>query len=144
LEGLQDGEDIKYAHPQLWPILASIYNQIFEKHESISDLKHGIIRPLNKKTKYSTLENLRPITLFPKLRKVLSSITLARIIVAIERFLSLNHHAYRKGRSTMEVITTIKWIMAMCEKYRVQAILVKLDIKKGFRPTRPSYPNVDT
>ena len=32
----------------------------------------------------------------------------------------------------MEVITTIKWIIAMCEKYRVQAILVKLDIKKAF------------
>ena len=68
--------------------LADIYNTAFEKHEDLDRVPKRAIQKPGKKD--GPLGNLRPITLLNSLRKALSIVTLNRIRLQVEEYLSKN------------------------------------------------------
>ena len=129
------GEQLKYGGVRLWEEIELILNKIFEKHESIGELKSGYLYPLNKKDKpgkFRTADMTRPLIFLVVLRKVLSLIVLSRIIDKVENFLSMGQHAYRAGRSTTEVVWTMQWLIATAEKYKERIHVTSLDMSKAF------------
>jgi hypothetical protein len=73
------GELIKYGGEELFKTIADIYNQVFEKNQSLESLLKGILVVLNKPNKPVEVKNTRPITLLNMIRKMLSTIILKRI-----------------------------------------------------------------
>jgi exonuclease III len=129
------GEQLKYGGARLWREIETILNKIFEKHESISELKSGYLYPLNKKDKpgkFKTADMTRPLIFLAVLRKVLSLIVLSRIIDKVEEYLSMGQHAYRVGRSTTEVVWTMQWLIATAEKFKERIHVTSLDMSKAF------------
>ena len=126
------GELIKYGGDFLHNTTADMLNAIFEKHETISELKAGHLFPLNKPAKSKTADNTRPLVFLSIIRKVLSNIVLARIKPKVEQFLSPYQHAYRQHRSTTEVTWTVQWIAAQHEKYSEIAHILGIDLSKAF------------
>jgi len=132
---LMAAEQIKYGGIRAWEDAAKILNGIFERHESVPELKLGYLYPLNKPDKpgrHKTADMTRPLIFLPVLRKVLSNIVLSRIKGAVNNFLSMGQHAYREGRSTTEVVWTAQWLLATSEKYSERIHITALDLSKAF------------
>ena len=106
-------ELVKYADVNLHDEIANTLNNIFEEHND-TDLGEGRLIPLQKpkpKPKGPVI-NLRPITLLNLLRKILSRLTTSRIETSTNTYLSHTQSAYRKGRSTSDVVWAYRWICA--------------------------------
>ena len=125
-------ELLKYGGAELHRLLADLINQIFREHSSIDELKAGILFPLNKLKGDKIAANTRPVVFLVALRKILSTIVLRRIEAAVEAFLSIYQHAYRKGRSTTEAVWTWQWIRGMVERYGERVSFLGLDLSKAF------------
>jgi hypothetical protein len=96
-------EFLKYGGDELHEAIAVLLNAVFINHESIPDLKAGLLLALNKPSPKKTIvEHTRSIILLTALRKVLSLIVYSRIGGKVGAFLPLNQHAYLPGRSTGE------------------------------------------
>ena len=110
-------ELLKYA-PSVHNKIAEILNNMFEKHSEI-DTGSAILVPLQKPPlkKKGPVKNLRPVNLLPVIRKVLSKVALRRSEENIERHLSKSQSAYRKGRSTTEVVWAYRWLLAKVQEY---------------------------
>jgi len=64
------GELIKYGGDELHKLIAEMYNSMFLRHETITELKQGYLFPLNKPDKLKIVSNTRPLVFLPMLRKV--------------------------------------------------------------------------
>ena len=126
------GELLKYGGQAIHREYAEVLNQIFERHETIQELKEGHLIPLNKPKKPCIASNTRPLILLAASRKVLSTIVLLRIQERVGNFLSTGQHAYRSGRSATEVIWTIQWIRATVEQYAERVRTMGIDLSKAF------------
>ena len=125
-------ELLKYGGEDLHRELAELINQIFREHSSIEELKAGILFPLNKLKGDKVPANTRPVVFLVALRKILSTIVLRRIEAAVGVFLSINQHAYRRGRSTTEAVWTWQWVRGMTERYSERMRFLGLDLSKAF------------
>ena len=126
------GELLKYGGQAIHREYAEVLNQIFERHETIQELKEGHLIPLNKPKKPCIASNTRPLILLAASRKALSTIVLLRIQERVGNFLSPGQHAYRSGRSATEVIWTIQWIRATVEQYAERVRTMGIDLSKAF------------
>jgi len=126
------GELIKHGNLTLHLAIANLINDIFATHDSVTELKAGYLFPLNKPGKARIVTETRPLVFLVIMRKVLSNVALIRIKGKVERFLSLNQHAYRSGRSTTEVTWTAQWVSATSEKYAELFHSSGLDLSKAF------------
>ncbi|XP_057294528.1 uncharacterized protein LOC130623039 [Hydractinia symbiolongicarpus] len=94
-------ELIKYAPTICHNEIADIVNDCFNKNEDI-DVGKGILIPLCKPKKpKGPVKNLRPVTLLPIIRKIISNVALQRIKPKIDDYLSLSQSAFRQNRSTL-------------------------------------------
>ena len=110
-------EFLKYGGEVLHEAVAIMLNTVFIKHESIPDLKAGLLAALNKPLKKSVVEHTRPIILLTAMHKVLSLIVHNRIIGKVREFLPLSQHAYLPGRSTAEVLWTFHYLRSVAERF---------------------------
>ena len=93
-----------YAPDKVIEIITRALKQIFKEHKDL-DLGRGVLIALPKPGKRKgPIQNLRPITLFPTIRKILSIVTLNRIKHDCDSYLSTSQCAYRSGRSTTDVV----------------------------------------
>ena len=105
-------EYLKYAPGQTDDKIAKLFNNIFEKHESIG-INNGLLIPLQKPgKKKGPPQNLRPITLLNSIRKVLSTVVLNRIRPKVEEYVSDSQSGFRLNRSTSDVVWAHRWITA--------------------------------
>ena len=126
------GELIKNGGKRLHLELSNVFNDIFTTHETIDELKEGYLFTTNKPNKTKQAENTRPLVFLAAMRKVLSNITLTRILEKAEKFLSLSQHAYRANRSTTEVSMTAQWLRATSERYAQRIHIMGIDLSKAF------------
>ena len=127
------GELYRYGGPELNKHLATIYNQMFENHQSVDNIGEGVLVTLNKMNgKAETINNTRPITLLNMIRKILSNIVLTRIQDVIFNFISPSQSAFRAKRSTADVIWSYRWIMAQTQKYEAELFIMGIDLSKAF------------
>ena len=126
-------ELVKYGGEHLHTDVANILNNIFEQHDDI-DIGEGHLIPLQKpkpKPK-GPVKNLRPITLLNLLRKILSRITTTRIEPKTDEYLSKSQSAYRKGRSTSDVVWAYRWILAKVQEFRIKIYIIGIDMSSAF------------
>ena len=125
-------EMIKYGPPELHNQIAPTINNIFEKHEDLH-LGEGILVALQKpgKTK-GPVKNLRPVILLPIIRKIVSNIVLNRIQPKVDQYLSKSQAAYKRGRSTSDIVFAHKWLLARVQKYEEEIRVTGIDMTAAF------------
>ena len=108
-------------------------NNIFEKNSKIN-VGEGILVPVQKpwpKPK-GPVKNLRPITLLNIIRKILSRMTTKRIEPKINQYLSESQSAYRRGRSTTDIVWAYRWILAKAQEYKIKIYVIGIDMSSAF------------
>jgi hypothetical protein len=125
-------EFLKYGGPELHEAIAELLNAVFIRHESIPDLKAGLLIALNKPSKKTFVENTRPIILLTALRKILSLIVYERMGGRVSAYLPLSQHAYLPGRSTGEFLWSLQYLRSIAERFGERAHILKLDLEKAF------------
>ena len=80
--------------------------------------------------------NLRPVTLLPMLRKILSNIVLRRIQPKVEQFLGDSQAAYRPNRSTSDIVWAYKWIIAKTQTSQIKVYITGIDMSSAFDTIR--------
>ncbi|XP_057310033.1 uncharacterized protein LOC130648030 [Hydractinia symbiolongicarpus] len=125
-------ELIKYAPTICHNEIADIVNDCFNKNEDI-DVGKGILIPLCKPKKpKGPVKNLRPVTLLPIIRKIISNVALQRIKPKIDDYLSLSQSAFRQNRSTSDAVWTHRWLVARIEKYQEKIYITGIDMSSAF------------
>ena len=94
---------LKYADRKINEIIPEEFNRAILKGEDIG-LNTAILLPIQKPKKPQVPKNLKPICIVPVMRKILSHVTLNRICKAAEQHIRNTQSAYKKGRSTVDVI----------------------------------------
>ena len=126
-------ELIKYAPGQIHKEISEILNNIFRYNDENVKMGTGILLPLPKpgKTK-GPVKNLRPITLLEVIRKILSKILMNRIDDKIDAYLSKNQSAYRKGRSTTDIVWAHRWLSAKAQEQDIIIYITGIDMSSAF------------
>ena len=126
-------ELIKYAPQIVHDEIKNILNDAFENNTNIN-IGDGILLPIPKpkKTK-GPVTNLRPITLLESIRKILSKILINRSDDQVDQYISLSQSAYRKHRSTSDIIWSYRWIIAKVQEYKeLQIFITGIDMTSAF------------
>ena len=126
-------EILKYAPDIVFEKIAEFLNRIFEKQEDV-DTGSGILVPLQKpppKTK-GPVKNLRPVNLLLVIRKILSKVALNRSQKKIDGHLSYSQSAYRKWRSTSDVVWAYRWLTAKIQEYNMTIYITGIDMSAAF------------
>ena len=130
-------ELIKYAPEKIYKEFVNILNGIYERNDTGIKLGTGTLLPLRKPKKTEgPVKNLRPITLLEVIRKILSKIFMDRTEDKINKHLSQSQSAYRKSRSTTDVIWTHRWMAA---KTQVQDIAIFITVINTIDVPRIQY-----
>ena len=126
-------ELIKYAPKKLQKEISDILNSIFENNINEIKLGTGILLPIPKRNKtQGPVKNLRPITLLEVLRKILSKIFMNRTGDKINSYLSESQSAYRKSRSTTDVIWAHRWMIAKAQAEQITIFITGIDMSSAF------------
>ena len=108
-----NAELIKYAPREMHVEISNILNDIFKNNDDEIKLGTGILLPIPKPKKYQgPVKNLRPITLLEVIRKISSKIFMNRTESKINQYLTQSQSAYRKNRSTTDIVWAHRWITA--------------------------------
>ena len=114
--------------------IARILNHVAASGEIPSELKTGILVPLQKPGKSrGPPSNLRPVILLSLLRKILAICLIRRIGQKIDDNIPLSQAAYRAGRGTTEQLLTIKLLAEKAittPNYHTH--LLMMDMSKAF------------
>ena len=103
------GEMLKYGPDAISSEIAEIFNEISESGQYPSEIKEGILIPLQKPGKKAgTPQNLRPISLLSMLRKVLAICMIRRCLHKILLRIPNTQAAYQPRRSTTELVFSMK------------------------------------
>jgi len=103
----------------------SVYNQ-----NPINAWSEGCIFPFPKKGILTT-DNYRGITLISVAAKIYNSMLLNRIQLFVEKIFRRNQNGFRKGRSTVGQILTVRRILGVRSK-KLPIVLLFVDFSKAF------------
>ena len=123
-------ELIKYAPEEIYK---EILNRIYERNDTGIKLGTGILLPLQKPKKtQGPVKKHRPITLLERIRKILSKIFMDRTEDKINKHLSQSQSAYRKSRSTTDVIWVHRWMAAKTQVQDITIFITGIDMSSAF------------
>ena len=127
-------ELLKYGPDELADSIANILNTVLETHNSEIQFGQSILLPMLKPKKTpGPVKHLRPLNLLTSIRKTLSNITLNRIKGTVDNYLAQSQAAYRKGRSTTDVVWAHRFVAAKVQKYQdIQVNITGLDMSSAF------------
>ena len=126
-------ELIKYGPKKLQKEISDILNSIFENNINEIKLGTGILLPIPKRNKtQGPIKHLRPKTLLEVLRKILSKIFMNRTGDKINSYLSESQSAYRKSRSTTDVIWAHRWMIAKAQAEQITIFITGIDMSSAF------------
>ena len=107
--------------------------QLVWEHEEIpSEWKRSVIVPLHKKKDKLDCSNYRGISLLCHSGKVFSSIILQRIQKKTEEVLSKAQAGFRRNRSTIDQIFTLRQLAEKYEEFGKKLYVGYIDFKKAF------------
>ena len=126
-------ELIKYAPKKICKEFVNILNGIYERNDTGIKLETGILLPRQKPKKtQGPVKKLRSITLLEVTRKILSKIFMDRTEDKISKHLSQSQSAYRKLRSTTDVIWVHRWMAAKTQVQDIAIFITGIDMTAGF------------
>ena len=103
--------------------------------ENCTDIATGIglLAPIPKPGKpKGPTKNLRPVTLLPIVRKILSCIVHNRIKPNLKEYLSPAQSAYREGRSTSDIVWAYRWMAAKTQTVKETILVTGIDLSSAF------------
>ena len=125
-------ELLKYSTPLLDQTIANILNSTFTNDEEL-DINSGVLIAIPKPGKpKGPSNNLRPITLLNTMRKVLSLLTLDRIRLSIEKYLSHSQSGFRPERKTFDVVWAHRWLAAKTVTENINIKITGIDMSAAF------------
>lgn len=134
--GIDDivAEQLKYGPNTIQNGIADLLNDIAKTGEYPIEIKEGILIPIPKpgKTK-GPVGNLRPIILLSMIRKILAICLIRRIHDKLNEHIPVSQAAYRGGRSTTELVFTVKTLAEKAiTSYSYETFILLLDMSKAF------------
>ncbi len=127
-------EQLKYGPKEINQGIADLMNEIARTGRHPMEVKEGILIPLPKPgKKKGPPGNLRPIILLSMLRKIIAICMIRRSNNKLSRKIPVTQAAYRNGRSTTELIFSLKVLAEKAitsSSYQVTVLL--LDMSKAF------------
>src|SRR5664279_1059535 len=107
-------------------------NSIWENEELPSQWKQAVIVPLHKKKDKMVCSNYRGISLLCHSSKIFSSIVLRRIKDRTEMILSEAQAGFRRNRSTIDQIFTLRQLAEKYEEFGKDLFVCYVDFRKAF------------
>ncbi len=127
-------EQLKYGLKIINHRIAILLNSRSKTGKYPKEVKEGVLIPLPKSgKKKGPPGNLRPIILMSMLRNILAICMIRRTYARLNNNISISQAAYREGRSTNEVILTVKTLTEKAitsSSYKITVLL--LDMSKAF------------
>ena len=130
--GLDNIPSILWKDPNLLVLLLSICNDILQNlSPPESWLKAGIV-PIPKKGNLSSPKNYRGISLMTIAAKVFNKLLLNRLVPSIDPLLRINQNGFRRGRSTLAQILSLRRIVEEIRNSNREMTLIFVDFRKAF------------
>ena len=106
---------------------------IYQRNDTRIKLGTGIPLQLPKPKKtQEPVKNLRPITLLDVIWKILSKIFMNRTEDKINKHLSQSQSAYRKSRSTTDVVWAHRWVAAKTQVHDIAIFIIGINMSSAF------------
>ena len=113
-------------------MLTKIFERIWLTETTPSEWNTGLIMKLPKKGDLSNCNNWRGITLLSLTSKVFSRILLTRMQKTVDTILRQEQAGFRKGRSCVDQIFTLRQIMEQSEEWNTTVYAAFVDYEKAF------------
>ena len=120
--------DIHYTSKKL----QVIFNEIWEKEQTPTNWRRGLIFKIPKKGNLKECKNWRGITLLPIFSKVLGRIVIDRIKKGIDSKLRKEQAGYRTNKSTIDQIFILRNIIEQSNEWQSSLYIHFIDFEKAF------------
>ena len=130
-EGIQV-ELLKAGGIELVRALLDLFNRAFELEEIREDWQRGVVCPIKKKVEGTVCGNHRGMTLLSHTGKVYSRIIERRIRECVKHTLEECQHGFRPGKSTTELLFTMKMMMEKRWEWNIEKFILLIDLEKAF------------
>ncbi|XP_023319410.1 uncharacterized protein LOC111694680 [Trichogramma pretiosum] len=114
--------------------LKGILDRIWKGEEIPEDWKTAVIVPLYKKGEVNNTSNYRGISLLPTAYKIYTEIIRGRLVKELDekKVLPEGQAGFRKGRSTMDNLFVMKYLVQKAKKDKEKIYATFIDLKKAF------------
>ena len=130
--GLDNIPTLLWKDPIFHDLLLEFCNHTFTFHSPPSSWLKGGIVPVPKKGDLTSAANYRGISLMPIAAKVYNKLLLNRIVPALDPLLRKNQNGFRRGRSTIAQILSIRRILEEMRKFNKEVTICFVDFRKAF------------
>ena len=113
-------------------LLYPLFTQIWNEDSFPEDWKEGHLVKLAKKADLSKCDNYRGITLLSIPGKVFNRVILNRVKAATDAKLRDEQAGFRKNRSTLDQIATLRIILEQSQEWNSDIIVNFIDYEKAF------------
>lgn len=113
-------------------ILLPLFEKIWKEEKFPKDWQTGVIVKIPKKGDLKLCNNWRGITLLSTVNKLFSKIILNRIVNTIDDGLRKEQNGFRRGRSCIDLINTLRIITEQATEQQSLLYLVYIDFEKAF------------
>ena len=132
-------EQLKYGEAGISGQLEMLYSVIWQQEKLPEDWSKGIIIVIGKKGDTSDCPNNRGITLRSTASKVLQMIIFQRMHDGMEELLRENQCGFRRNRSCIDQIFTLRSMIHNCIEYNIPLYANFIDFKAAFDSIRCSF-----
>ncbi|XP_063691248.1 uncharacterized protein LOC134823643 [Bolinopsis microptera] len=132
-------EQLKYGGSALVGQLELLFKKVWEEEVIPEDWLKGVIVVIGKKGDTSYCCNNRGITLRATSSKVLQMVLLKRLDVGMECLLRENQCGFRRNRSWIDQIYSIRTIIHNCIEFNIPLYVNFIDFKAAFDSIRREF-----
>ena len=132
-------EQLKYGASGLLNRLETLFSKVWESETVPGDWTKGIVVIVPKKGDTSICSNNRGITLRSTVSKLYQIIILQRLNEGLEQLLRDNPCGFRKNRSCVDQIYTLRTIIHSCLEYHIPLYISFVDFKAAFESINREY-----
>ena len=112
--------------------LYRVMRVIWKEKKTPEDWKKGLIVPIFKKGSRKECRNYRGVTLIPHCAKIYEKILESRIRAKVERKLREEQYGFRPGRSTVDLIFSVRQLQEHHYEFGEDLLMAFLDIEKAY------------
>ena len=125
-------EILNAAGPEMLLAFMKLITTAYKEEVIPEDWQRGVICPIKKMGDGTICGNYRGITLLSHTGKIYSRIIERGIRTCVEGVLKECQHGYRPGRSTVDLLFTMKMMMEKSWKWNVEKFVLFIDLEKAF------------
>lgn len=125
-------ELFKYGGEEVMRSMYTLIRSIWESEQIPEDWNTAVICPIHKKNDKTVCSNYRGISLLNVAYKIFSKVLARRLEVYAERELGEYQCGFRRNRSTLDHILSLRLILEKCYEYNVSIHQLYIDYKEAY------------